>query len=206
MSPEMSVCPPPYAQQVALRAEWDQVNTTEVQTSINNPPGLNTIMGQLLTTKDPTTGKPLTLDQLKAEMVLAALAGFETTSMGLTWTLGALACHPRALKVLECELASVGLLASEQNPEPKAFSWQLLGRLNYLQVSGDVWQKIPEPYPLRCMAVVFESNSHKVTTSVSVMCLVLSSYRPAAITMFQEYVYHGQHCGWLIKYSCLVAA
>lgn len=110
------------------------MNTLEVQTAIDNPPGPNTIIGQLLQITDPSTGKPLTLDQLKAEMVLAALAGFETTSMGLSWTLGALACHPEVLRELESELASVGLLASEENPEPKAFSWQMLGKLSYLQV------------------------------------------------------------------------
>lgn len=50
---------------------------------------------------DPATGKPLSVDQLKAEMVIAALAGFETTSNALSWTLGALACHPRAMQQLE---------------------------------------------------------------------------------------------------------
>jgi cytochrome P450 len=50
---------------------------------------------------DPATGAPLTLDQLKAELVIAALAGFETTSMALSWTLGALACHPDVMHKLE---------------------------------------------------------------------------------------------------------
>jgi cytochrome P450 len=56
--------------------------------------------GQLLQVIDPTTGAPLTLDQLKAELVIAALAGFETTSMALSWTLGALACHPDVMHKL----------------------------------------------------------------------------------------------------------
>jgi cytochrome P450 len=123
----------PDKEKAALRAEWNQVNTSYVQTAINNPPGPNTIIGQLLLITDPATNKPLTLDQLKAEMVLAALAGFETTSMGLTWTLGALACHPDVVRELESELASVGLLASAENPAPQQFSWQLLGKLSYLQ-------------------------------------------------------------------------
>jgi cytochrome P450 len=41
------------------------------------------------------------MDQLKAELVIAALAGFETTSMALSWTLGALACHPDVMHKLE---------------------------------------------------------------------------------------------------------
>jgi hypothetical protein len=66
--------------------------------------------GQLLQVIDPATGSPLTLDQLKAELVIAALAGFETTSMALSWTLGALACHPDVMKQLEQVCARYNML------------------------------------------------------------------------------------------------
>jgi cytochrome P450 len=50
---------------------------------------------------DPTTGTPLTQAQLCSELVFATLAGFETTSNALTYTLGMLATHPQALGRLE---------------------------------------------------------------------------------------------------------
>jgi cytochrome P450 len=43
----------------------------------------------------------LSLQQLKSELVIATLAGFETTSNALSWTIGALAAHPRAMVALE---------------------------------------------------------------------------------------------------------
>lgn len=105
---------------------------------MQHPPEPNTLIGQLLQVKDPATNKTLNLDQLKAEMVLATVAGFETTSMGLTWILGSLACHHEVMLELERELDDAGLLASKKNPEPRQFAWQQLGRLPYLQVSGSI--------------------------------------------------------------------
>lgn len=50
---------------------------------------------------DPATNQPLALHQLKSELVIATLAGFETTSNALSWTLAALAAHPQAMQALE---------------------------------------------------------------------------------------------------------
>ncbi|KAF5836140.1 cytochrome P450 [Dunaliella salina] len=44
------------------------------------PPPPNSIMASLLSIKDPTTGKPLNLEQLKSEVALLLVAGFETTA------------------------------------------------------------------------------------------------------------------------------
>jgi cytochrome P450 len=57
--------------------------------------------GQLLALRDPVTQQPLSLQQLKSELVIATLAGFETTSNALSWTIGALAAHPHAMAALE---------------------------------------------------------------------------------------------------------
>lgn len=51
--------------------------------------------------QDPLTQQPLSLQQLKSELVIATLAGFETTSNALSWTLGSLAAHPAAMAALE---------------------------------------------------------------------------------------------------------
>ena len=67
---------------------------TLLQTITPTPPG------QLLALRDPVTQAPLSLAQLKSELVIATLAGFETTSNALSWTLGSLAAHPQALEAL----------------------------------------------------------------------------------------------------------
>lgn len=63
------------ALQALLRAEWEAANTAEVLRAVSEPPGEHTIAGQLLLVKDPSTNQRLTPDQLKAELVIAALAG-----------------------------------------------------------------------------------------------------------------------------------
>lgn len=50
---------------------------------------------------NPVTNKHLSLDELKAELALATLAGFETTSNGITWIMAMLLTHPDALNKLE---------------------------------------------------------------------------------------------------------
>lgn len=57
--------------------------------------------GQLMAVQDPLTQQPLSLQQLKSELVIATLAGFETTSNALSWTLGSLAAHSAAMAALE---------------------------------------------------------------------------------------------------------
>jgi cytochrome P450 len=54
-----------------------------------------------MSVRDPGTGSGLSDEQLKSELVIATLAGFETTSNALSWTLGALAAHPHAMAALE---------------------------------------------------------------------------------------------------------
>jgi cytochrome P450 len=60
--------------------------------------------------RDPASQRPLSQQQLQAELVTATLAGFETTSNALSWTLGSLAAHPHALAALEqvCVGATTG--------------------------------------------------------------------------------------------------
>jgi len=116
----------------AIRTEWDQMNTALAKEAMEHPPPENTIAGQLLQVVDPATCAPLTTNQLKAEMVLATIAGFETTSNAVTWALGMLATHTTAMARLEQELNSVGLLATPLTPTPRSFSWSDLSRLPYL--------------------------------------------------------------------------
>jgi hypothetical protein len=55
------------------------------------PPPLST--AHLLSAIDPATGKPLDNHQLKAEVSIFLLAGFETTSHAITWSLALLVSH-----------------------------------------------------------------------------------------------------------------
>ena len=125
------------AGEAELRAEWEALHESAVGAALEAPPGEHTLLGQLLETRDPATGAPLTRDQLKSEVVFAMLAGFETAALTCTWALAALAAHPEALRKLEAELASAGLLggadAGGAAPPPR-FGWEHLGgKLPYLQ-------------------------------------------------------------------------
>lgn len=52
----------------------------KVQRLMSSSPADYTIAAHLLSVKDPATGKPLTPNQLKAEIATFMAAGFETTS------------------------------------------------------------------------------------------------------------------------------
>ncbi|KAF5834271.1 cytochrome P450, partial [Dunaliella salina] len=97
------------------------------------PPG--TLMSALLNLTDPETGKKLTDRQLKAEVGILLIAGFETTAHSIAWTLMCLACHEEALKPVLQELDGLGLLASKKNPSPRAVDWSDLGKLKELDAA-----------------------------------------------------------------------
>lgn len=87
---------------------------------------LSKCTGQLLNVVDPATGQPLNPQQLKSEMAIATLAGFETTSNALSWTLGALACHTDVMTRLEqvgrreqffCRQPTFGLPSTRLQPK-----------------------------------------------------------------------------------------
>lgn len=113
-------------------AAWDAAVDECAREVLAEAPPEYTIAGHLLKVIDPTTGRPLSLAKLKAEMSIMYVAGFETTSHAITWSLGLLAAHPRAQAALAAELAAAGLAPTEASPQPRGFEWGDLGRLPYL--------------------------------------------------------------------------
>ncbi|GBF98134.1 cytochrome P450 [Raphidocelis subcapitata] len=113
-------------------AAWDTAIDACAREAMAAPPPDYTIAGHLLKVVDPTTGGPLSLQKLKGELSIFYIAGFETTSHAITWTLGLLASHPSAQRRLAEELAAAGLAPTADAPAPRAFEWSDLGRLPFL--------------------------------------------------------------------------
>jgi cytochrome P450 len=67
---------------------------------LKSSPPAHTICAHLLKIIDPATGKPLTIDQLKAEVTVIWLAGFETTAHALTFCILCIALHPEVSNTL----------------------------------------------------------------------------------------------------------
>lgn len=71
----------------------------------DRPPSL---LDALLDARDPESGRALTAEQLRDEVIVLHLAGHETTATLLTWTFWALAGRPEAAARLAEESASIG--------------------------------------------------------------------------------------------------
>ncbi|KIY97592.1 Cytochrome P450 4F3 [Monoraphidium neglectum] len=125
----------------AAYAAWDAAMVGVAREVLKATPPEYTIAGaravgcHLLRVIDPSSGKPLTLDKLKGELSIFYIAGFETTSHAITWTLGLLAAHPQQQDALAAELARVGLAPSDVHPEPRPFEWGDLSRLPLLNAT-----------------------------------------------------------------------
>ncbi|MBN1669357.1 MAG: cytochrome P450 [Anaerolineales bacterium] len=65
------------------------------------------LLGTLLKARDPETGEPMSLQQIRDEVVTIFFAGHETTAQALTWTWFLLAQHPPVEQKLHQELAEV---------------------------------------------------------------------------------------------------
>lgn len=144
----------------AALADWDDAVDRLARRVLSaaaagNPPPEHSIAGRLLSSvADPATNKALTLSQLKQELSVLFIAGFETTAHAISWTLALLAAHPEKQEILAQELEAAGLAPSsspspshggadgdggdgrggERRAPPRAFEWGDLaaGRLPYL--------------------------------------------------------------------------
>eukprot|EP00884_Botryococcus_braunii_P003512 jgi/Botrbrau1/13161/Bobra.0187s0109.1 len=90
------------------------------------------LAASLLNTIDPETGKPLSDDLLLPEIGILFLAGFETVSQAMSWVIFAVSQNPEVEAKVTAELASLGLLATTDNPNPRALEWDDLPKLVYL--------------------------------------------------------------------------
>ena len=69
--------------------------------------GGDDLLGMLLSARDEETGAEMSDEQIHGEVLTMVLAGYETTSTALTWTLWLLARHPEILGRLKAEVDAV---------------------------------------------------------------------------------------------------
>jgi len=89
----------------------------------------STVGGALVRVVDPETGRPLALERLKTEAAILMGAGYETTANAFTSCLVLLANHPEWFTRIEEELEELGLLVGPERREPRALTWDDLGRM-----------------------------------------------------------------------------
>lgn len=73
----------------------------------NKPSGNGDLLDMLLAARDEVTGEPMSLKQMRDEVITVFSAGHETTSNLLTWTLYLLAKHPAVTDKLREEFEAV---------------------------------------------------------------------------------------------------
>eukprot|EP00884_Botryococcus_braunii_P013433 jgi/Botrbrau1/22090/Bobra.0206s0016.1 len=108
----------------------------------------------LLNIIDPASGKPLHDDLLLPEVGILFTAGFETVAAGLSWVLYGVAQNPDVQDKVAAELASLGLLASPGNPEPRPIDWEDLTQLVYLDAVIKEGLRMWAPAALNTVRVV----------------------------------------------------
>uniref|UniRef100_A0A6S8H150 Cytochrome P450 n=1 Tax=Dunaliella tertiolecta TaxID=3047 RepID=A0A6S8H150_DUNTE len=148
------------------------------------PPPPNSIMASLLSIKDPSTGKPLNLEQLKSEVALLLVAGFETTAHSIAWTLMCLSTHEAAMRRVEEELASLGLLSTKDKPA-RALDWGDLGRLKFLDAA------INES--MRLLPVTSSGSGREARDDINVEGHVIPK---GAVVMLPTYTIHRNKKVW----------
>lgn len=90
----------------ALRVIDDEMRELITRRAGEEEPG-DDLLGMLLQARDAETGRPMSYQQLRDEVTLIYLAGYETTAVSLVWTLYLLAQHPEWLDSLAEEAEQV---------------------------------------------------------------------------------------------------
>ncbi|BDA43874.1 Cytochrome P450 3A11 [Coccomyxa sp. Obi] len=107
-------------------------------------PAESTFAAHLLDIVDPRTGATLTDEFLQPEIALLFLAGFETTGHTASWTIYAISQNPDVEAKVVDELASLGLLATPAQPQPRPIEWDDISKLTYLNaVIKEAMRKYP---------------------------------------------------------------
>ncbi|KAF6260940.1 cytochrome P450 [Scenedesmus sp. NREL 46B-D3] len=96
------------------------------------PPPPHSLGAHMLACSMHGTGLPLERLQVMTELGVLWGAGFETTAHTICWTLLLVASHPAVEARLLGELASLGLSAAPQQPQPAQLKWEHLAQLRYL--------------------------------------------------------------------------
>ncbi len=89
------------------RSALDKVVDRIINSRIGHEYKGSDVLSLLLQARDAETGKPISHQQLRDELVTLIIAGHDTTALALSWTLYLLAKNPEAAEKLRAELASV---------------------------------------------------------------------------------------------------
>lgn len=91
----------------AIFAELDQVTRQLVATRTGRDGQPMDLLARLVAARDEETGRGMTPEEIRSQIITIFLAGHETTSQALTWTWYLLSQHPAAETKLHAELAGV---------------------------------------------------------------------------------------------------
>ncbi|KAL3139484.1 hypothetical protein ABBQ38_003809 [Trebouxia sp. C0009 RCD-2024] len=92
----------------------------------------DSIAAHLMRIRDPRTDQLLSDDLLLPQVSVLFWAGFDTTGNTMAWTLYCISQHPQVEAKIAEELWQQGLLATPEEPHPRAPDYADLGKLTYL--------------------------------------------------------------------------
>ncbi len=97
------------------------------------------LLGMLIEARDEETGEGLSDEQLRNEMLTFLLAGHETTSIALTWTLYALSKHPTVARRVQAEIETVLGARQPTVADTKALSYTNMVIDESMRLYPPVW-------------------------------------------------------------------
>jgi cytochrome P450 len=124
-----------------ISADFDQLIDrllVERECSPNDRP--KDLLGRLIAARDEETGRGMTAEEVRNQVITIFTAGHETTAMALTWTLYLLAQHPVVEQRLHAELTGA---AGRQTPRHEE-----LAKLPYVRMVIEEAMRLYPPVPV----------------------------------------------------------
>jgi cytochrome P450 len=133
------------------------------------------LVDMLLAARDPETGAGLTDAELSDNLLGFIMAGYETTSVALTWSLYLIAAHAKTQERLNSEIAAV---LGENDVTPETLARLVFTR----QVVSEAMRLYPPAYQLtRVSAAATELAGHKVKAGQRLIIPIYAVHRRAAV-------------------------
>ena len=134
-----------------------------LQTCRDDPTRDAPLVRAMIAATDPDTGRPLTDDEIRNELIVFMSAGHDTTATTLTYALWALGCHPSMQSTVRAEADAIG--GRELTPDD-------VPRLRYtVQVLHEALRLCPPAHSIpRLITRDIEVDGHLVTAGT--LCTV----------------------------------
>jgi cytochrome P450 len=128
----------------------------------------------LIAATDPATGRPLSDDDIRDELIIFLLAGHDTTATTLTYALWALGQHPDTQEKVRAEVAKIG---------DRSLTPQDVPRLGYtVQVLHETLRLCPPAAALARMAMEdIEVDGYRVEAGTMVLVGIYAIHRDPAL-------------------------